>query len=124
MHKLTKPGGYIIIHQGVLKAFRYYLFDKSIFEGMAAVNNYKIIFISYIITTGTKTENGSYHQFHIPANRSLFNTLDFARLENIGIHVVFQKQNGDEFKVPDSYYYSVKENYILQGLTECILKTP
>ena len=124
MHKLTKPGGYIIIQQGVLKAFRYYLFDKSIFEGMAAANNYKIIFISYFITTGTKTENGSYHQFHNPANRSLFNTLDFARLENIGIYVVFQKQNGDEFKVPDSYYYSVKENYNFAGFNRMYFKDP
>jgi len=106
MHNLTKPGGYIIIAQALLKGNGYFTFDESFFEGIAAANNYKIIFNSYIISTGDKTKNGTGYQFHIPRNQRLLNVLDFSKLSNveksasIGICGVLQKTKEDEFKMP------------------------
>ena len=52
--------------KGIIKGHNgYFKFDETFFEGIASANNYKIIFSSYVITTGEKTENGSYYQFHI-----------------------------------------------------------
>ena len=59
IHNLTKKNGYIVIAQGLLKGNGYFLFDKSFVDGIAAANNYKIIFSSYTISTGTNTKNGS-----------------------------------------------------------------
>ena len=106
MHNLAKPGGYIIIAQAVLKGNGYFKFDESFFEGIAAANSYKIIFNSYVITTGDKTKNGTNHQFHIPRNQRLLNVLDFSKLSNfekgadIGIYGVLQKTKEDKFKIP------------------------
>ena len=54
LHKLLKPGGYLIIDQAILKGNGYFKFDEAFFEGIAAANNYKIIFSSYVITTGNE----------------------------------------------------------------------
>ncbi len=114
MHNLTKPGGYIIIHQAVFKGNGYFKFDESFFEGVAAANSYKIIFNSYVIATGDKTKNGSDHEFHIPRNRELFNVLDFSKLEGLGIYGVLQKTKEDEFKIPYQGK-SMKEVYNISG---------
>jgi len=100
MHNLAKPGGYIIISQAVWKGNGYFKFDESFFEGIAAANNYKIIFNSYVLSTGNKTINGSEHQFHIPRNRELFNVLDFSKLKDLYISGVLQKTKEDKFKIP------------------------
>ena len=112
MHNLTKPGGYIIIYQQCLKGNGYFKLDDSFFEGIAASNNYKIIFNTFVVDPGVKTKNGSNYQFHIPRNKILYNVLDFSKLmapidkryENspgeIAIHGVLQKTNNDEFKIP------------------------
>ena len=100
MHNLAKPGGYIIIAQAVWKSNGYFKFDESFFEGIAAANNYKIIFNSYVLSTGDKTINGSDHQFHLPRNRELFNVLDFSKLEDLNIYGVLQKTKEDKFKIP------------------------
>ena len=100
MHNLTKPGGYIIIYQAVLKGNGYFKFDDSFFEGIAAANNYNIIFNSYIIRTVNETKSGSGQEFHIPRNRELFNVLDFSTLEDLGIYGVLQKTKEDKFKIP------------------------
>ena len=81
MHNLTKPGGYIIIAQAVWKGLAYFKFNDSFVEGIAAANNYNVIFNSHVITTRDKTKNGSGYEFHIPRNRKLFNVLDFSKLD-------------------------------------------
>ena len=105
MHKLCKVGGLIIISQSHWQGNGYYLFDKPFIDGVAAANNYKVLFTSYIITTGTKTRSGSAHQFHIPMNSDLLNTLDITKVNWIGMHGVLQKTIKADFKFPyqDSY---------------------
>jgi len=108
MHKLAKKDGYIIIHQHAFKPFRYYLFDKSFFESIAAANNYKIIFNSFTITPGKKTKYGSDYEYHVPASRAIFNMFDLSKNTPIGIYVVFQKQDNNDFKTPGSYDNNLK----------------
>ena len=130
MHNLTKPGGYIIIHQAVFKGNGYFKFDESFFEGIAAANNYKIIFNSYVIATGNKTKNGSNHEFHIPRNRELFNVLDFSKLSNpekgadILIYGVLQKTKEDEFKIPYQGKFFQKIYNIPAGFNRVYSKEP
>tara|TARA_B100001971_G_C18197298_1_gene542298 strand:+ start:234 stop:1145 length:912 start_codon:yes stop_codon:yes gene_type:complete len=106
MHNLTKPGGYIFVKQAVMKGNGYFTVDESFFEGIAAANNYKIIYNSFLITIDEKTDNGSYHEFHIPRNRKLLGLLNFEKFSNrelgqeLMIYAVFQKTNKEEFKIP------------------------
>ena len=123
VHNLAKPGGYIIIEQQVIKGNGYFMFDRAFFEGMAAANNYKIVFGSYVIITGTKTKNGSLHMYHVPMTEPVFNSINLSKVENINIYVVFQKQNKDEFKIP---YQDdlMKEKYNCAGFNRIYFKDP
>tara|TARA_Y100000590_G_scaffold307044_1_gene346562 strand:+ start:1438 stop:2337 length:900 start_codon:yes stop_codon:yes gene_type:complete len=112
MHNLTKPGGFIVVDQIFLDGNGYFLFDKSFFEGIAAANNYKIIFTSSVITTGTKTKNGSNHQFHIPLTKSLFKSLDLTKISNVGSYGVFQKQDNEKFQFPYQRMRSHERKYM------------
>jgi len=94
MHRFCKPRGLMIIMQVVYQTNGYYTFDLSFFEGLAAANNYKILFSSYIVCTGVG------QQFHIPASRILLNTLDWTKLSELGICYVFQKQSDADFSLP------------------------
>jgi SAM-dependent methyltransferase len=100
MHRLCKPGGLIVIAQMLWGGNGYFLYDKHFIEGVAAANNYKIMFNSYVICTGTKTRNGSDHQFHIPMNKDLLMSIDLNRVGAIGVYAVIQKQNDADFKFP------------------------
>ena len=129
LHKLVKPGGYLIVDQALIKGNGYFKFDETFFEGIASANNYKIIFSSYVITTGEKTENGSYYQFHIPRNYKLLDVLDYSKLGNIdksdaiGIFVVMQKTTNEEFKIPyqGSIYNDV---YNIAGFNRIFTREP
>ena len=123
VHNLTKPGGFIVIAQGTLKGNGYFLFDKPFFDGMAAANNYKVIYNSYIISTGTKTLEGSLHQFHIPQSYSLYEKLNFALIENASIYVVFQKQEDASFKIPYEHEF-MNEYYNISGFNRMYFKDP
>ena len=70
MHRLCKPGGIIVIMQAVYGGNGYYNFDLSFFEGMAADNNYRILFSLYTVFT-LASKGGK--QFHIPMSRDLIN---------------------------------------------------
>ena len=70
MHRLCKPGGIIVIMQAVYGGNGYYNFDLSFFEGMAAANNYRILFSLYTVFT-LASKGGK--QFHIPMSRDLIN---------------------------------------------------
>lgn len=99
MHKLCKPGGFLIIAQGVWQGNGYYQFDLSFFEGLAAANNYRILFSSYTILCG-KTKAGSFVEYHVPLSRELLKAIDWAKVDNIGICYVFQKQDDRAFQYP------------------------
>ena len=112
MHKLCKPGGVLVIDQGVWKGNGYYQFDLSFFEGLAAANNYRILFASYIILCGT-TKAGSSLEYHVPLSRELLKVIDWAKVENIRICYVFQKQDNKDFQYPyqGGYMSEVFGNY-------------
>tara|TARA_B100001996_G_scaffold382681_1_gene375219 strand:+ start:1757 stop:2641 length:885 start_codon:yes stop_codon:yes gene_type:complete len=123
MHNLVKPGGLIIVSQQVLKGNGYFLFDRAFFEGIAAANKYKIIFASYMLAPGTQTKNGSNHQFHLPLSEHIFNSINFAKIENLNIYFVLQKQHDEEFKIP--YQDNLmKETYNCVGFNRIYFKDP
>lgn len=98
MHKLCGQGGIITIVQAVWKGNGYYQFDSSFFEGLAAANNYRILFSSYIV--GVRTAAGNYMDYHIPLSRDLLQAIDWAKTDNINICYVFQKQDKAGFRYP------------------------
>ena len=123
MHRLCKPGGLMIIAQALWRGNGYFLYDKKFFEGIAAANNYSIIFNSYIISPGTKTENGTDYQFHIPMNRELLSTIDKSKVNNISVYAVLQKHTNAEFEIPyQDYYMSEKQRHF--GFNRLYSKDP
>lgn len=74
MHKICKKDGLIIGMLPLWKGNSYYLYDNCFFEGLAAANQYKIIFNSYVLKLGKQTKNKSDMDFHIPLNRELLNS--------------------------------------------------
>ena len=48
MHRLCKPKGLIVIAQSLWGGNGYFLYDESFFDGIAAANNYKIIFKAFL----------------------------------------------------------------------------
>ena len=100
MHKLCKKDGLIIGILPLWKGNSYYLYDNCFFEGLAAANEYKILFNSYIVNSGKKTQYGSEMDFHIPLNRELLNSFDMTKIKWIGVCAVMQKTSEKEFKYP------------------------
>ena len=113
MHRLCKPGGLIIIAQSLWGGNGYYCFDKPFFEGIAAANNYKILFDSYIISPVKKSRSGNDLQFHIPMNRDLLNTINTTNVSAIGVHAVMQKQLKADFQFPyQNLYLSEQQGHL------------
>lgn len=100
MHRLCKQQGIMMIQQVVYNGNGYYAFDPSFFEGIAAANNYKILFSSYIIVGKTPTSAGSSNQFHVPLSRELLDIVDWTKVQEIGICYVMQKQSESDFRYP------------------------
>lgn len=100
MHRLCKPHGIMVIAQMVTNTNGYYTFDLSFFEGIAAANNYKILFSSYIVTLKAFTDAGSAIQLSIPLSRELLDAIDWAKVESVGINYVLQKQSDADFQLP------------------------
>lgn len=104
MHRLCKVGGLMVISQMVYKGNGYYLFDSSFFEGLAAANNYSILFSSYVVSI--RDDKYIYSAFHIPLSRELLETLDWFKTDSIGICYVLQKQ------LPSDFLYPYQEKYL------------
>jgi hypothetical protein len=100
MHRLCKRQGIMIIVQAVYNGNGYYSYDLSFFEGIAAANNYKILFSSYVIVGKTPTGISSGNQFCVPLSRELLDLVDWAKVEHIGICYVVQKQSKSDFHYP------------------------
>ena len=123
MHRLCKPNGLIIISQMLWGGNGYFLYDKCFFEGIAAANNYKILFSSYVVATGSKTKNGSDLQFHIPINRDLLNTINLNSVASIGVYAVFEKQVDADFQFPyQGQYFSEEQGHL--GFNRFFYKDP
>ena len=99
IHKITKPGGLIIIHQAKIGGNGYYQFDRFFFEGLAAANNYKVVASNYKFTLNERTKDGSTKQLRTPFNQDFLNIID-KKSALIGIEIVFQKQDDNEFRIP------------------------
>ena len=122
MHRLCRNQGLMISCQGVWNTNGYYFFDLSFFEGLAAANDYKILFSSYVVGLES-AEAGSYHQFHVPLSRPLLDALDKSKVKSLGICYVFQKQNEEEFQLPyQGPYLSQRQGH--QGFELQFLSTP
>ncbi len=100
VHKITKPGGLIIIYQAKIGGNGYYQFDRFFFEGLAAANNYKIVISNYTIILNEKTKEGSYKQFRIPFSQDFLNIINKESVKNVGLEIIFQKNEDSEFKIP------------------------
>ena len=95
-----KAGWYSYIVSGRLKTNGYFLLDRSFFEGIAAANNYKILGSNYIVHLRNKTPSGSYKQFRIPCSNDFFEILDFRLIDSVGIEMVLEKTEDEDFKIP------------------------
>jgi len=123
VHKLCKPGGLIIISQVLWQGNGFFLYDKKFFESIAAANKYSIIYNSYVISPGTKTKHGTNHQFHIPMNRELLNTIDKSNVKGISVYAVMQKTTNAEFEIPyQNHFMSDKQSHF--GFNRLYSKDP
>src|SRR3989338_675729 len=100
MHWMCKPQGVITIVQALWRGNGYYLFDRPFFEGIAAANNYKTIFSSYIVTLAALTPAGRITQFHIPLSQNILDCIDLSKVNSIEICYVFQKHSDADFRFP------------------------
>jgi len=101
----------------------YFLFDRSFVEGVAAANNYDILYSAYNITANSMTPSGSNQQFNIPLQRELIKVIDFAKVSGIGISVVFRKTTDADFQFPyQGHYLSEKQHHL--GFRQSFLPDP
>ena len=100
MHKLCKLGGLIIIAQSLWGGNGYFLYDRSFIEGMAAANNYRILYSSYSVNPKSKSPHGSDSQYHVPMSKALLGTINLNKTIGIGAYVVLKKQADTDFKFP------------------------
>jgi SAM-dependent methyltransferase len=99
MHRLCRPGGLLVIGQNVHgEGNGYSNFDTAFFEGLAAANQYRILFGSYLVTP--KSQRDLFDQFHVPLSWKLLRTLDWSMLRDVAICYVLQKQHDQEFQLP------------------------
>ena len=103
----VNSGGLIITTDGLMSPFGYFSLDYKFMEGLAAANNYKILYSSYIITVG-KTEHGSDLQFHLPFNRKILSCFDYKTLNTVNTYMVFKKQDDSDFNLPYASQYLSK----------------
>ncbi|MDP1809594.1 MAG: hypothetical protein Q8L35_08675 [Actinomycetota bacterium] len=112
MHRLCKKNGMMVICQAAYNGNGYYNFDSSFFEGLAAANNYRILFASYTITTKDLTPEGSNVQFDVPLARDLLNAIDLSKITHLGICYVFSKMADADFQYPyQGGYLSQKQGH-------------
>ncbi len=101
MHRLCKSGGILVNIQAVWRGNGYYRFDASFFEGIAAANNYRILYSAYVVSLLplVSAAPGAHAQFHIPVSEALLDVINWSKTAAIGICYVFQKQSDAEFRI-------------------------
>ena len=137
MHSLCREGGIISVHQCVYGGNGYHNFDLSFFEGMAAANDYEILFSSFVVslhreflsTEETRGITDDYQlshrreEYHIPLSKDLLNSINWSRdNQELGICYVFRKKNDQPFQYayPGSYQVDLQghSGYQLQFLPD------
>ena len=111
MHKLSKKNGYLWIDQTVFNNGQgYFNFDIPFFEGLAAANNYSVIYSAYSITTA----NGE--QYHLPCDKGIIDSINLNKVADLGISYIFKKNEENSFQ----YCY---QSEVTQGNKETIYRT-
>ena len=137
MHRLCRTGGIMEFIVPLYSGNGYYNFDPSFFEGMAAANNYRIIFSSFLVTITRKYPalheevpfsgvDGDYgtDEFHIPLSNELMSVIDLSNThQEVDICYVVQKQSDDDFRFAyqnENLLFSERRNegYELQFLPD------
>ncbi len=99
LHRLLKPGGYMVICQPrYAETNGYYLMDESFYEGLAAANGYKIVQAQYV-TTELNRAREEREQFLIPLSRDLLRIIDLNAVK-ISIIYCLQKVSSEDFVIP------------------------
>ena len=113
MHRLCKPGGLMVMMVPSWGGNGYYNFDPAFFEGMAAANQYRVLFSSYFVTVrqvsngrreistsaGDQTGGPVPDQYHIPLSTELLRTFDWSKgYGHLGICYVLQKQLDKDYQ--------------------------
>ena len=99
MHRLCRREGLLVASQNVYGGGNgYYNFDAPFFEGLAAANQYRVLFASYIVVPKGPAE--TFNEFHVPLSQRLLDTLDWSKVHYLSICYVLQKQREEEFKLP------------------------
>ena len=128
MHRLCKKNGIIIINQNMYGGNGYFNFDISFYESMAAANQYRILFSSYIVHVHKKYFNAEHHrlaregsfnlegtdQIHIPISNELLDIINWSKdRAELGICYVFQKLSDDDFEYAyqGDFISQLKDNY-------------
>lgn len=134
MHRLCRPGGIMVIVQCVYGGNGFYNFDGYFFEGMAAANNYRILFSSFVVDSfqaslsreERRWENPvtrvwenpiweralRHDQFHIPLSYDLLTSFNWSKdSTSLGICYAFQKQSDADFQ----YAYQGEYQAQVQG---------
>ena len=108
LHRLCKVDGLILAIQQVYGGNGYYNFDQSFFEGVAAANDYNILFASYVVTPPNAKQ-----QFHVPIASAMLDVVDWGKVCYLGMAYVLQKQKDGEFQFPyqDEYLSQVQNHY-------------
>ena len=122
LHRLCRPGGLMVCHQGVSGGLNgYYGFDLSFFEGFAAANDYRVLFCSYVLLP--RGEPVQLDDHHIPLSRELLDTIDPSKVRDISICYVLQKQGNADFRFPyQGLYLSASQGH--QGYELAFLQNP
>lgn len=85
------------------------MFDAAFFDGMAAANNYNMLYSSYQVYM--KHEKYLFMDYNIPRSRELLASIDYSRIESIAVCCVMQKRSSEDFQYPyQDYFLSEKQN--------------
>jgi hypothetical protein len=95
MHRLCRPDGYMWITQAIFGGNGFYNFDEAFFEGMAAANNYGIVFSGFVVAVGDE-------QHHIPLSRELLFAFDLSKV-TVDVSYIFKKSTDADF----NFYYQM-----------------
>jgi len=95
MHRLCKKDGYLWIDQAVINGNGYFNFDLAFFEGMAAANNYGIVYSAFIVNAGKAGD-----EYHIPCSKDILGLFDFNRVKTLSVNYLFKKNTDDDFNFP------------------------
>jgi len=133
IHRLCKPGGIITLMTPVYGSNGYFNFDLSFYEGMAAANQYKIIYSSFMVllkkTYLTSEERRAVpvrtliDEHHIPLSNELLNAIDWSKDgQALSICYVFEKRSDEDFQFPYQGEYMAQAygnyGYELQFLSD------